>query len=46
MNNTMISDDASIELKDGDEVGLGGTEQNGNRQPEAAYFLVRIGSCM
>lgn len=46
VNNTMISDDASIELKDGDEVGLGGNEQNGNRQPEAAYFLVRIGSCM
>jgi hypothetical protein len=46
VNNTMISNDASIELKDGDEVGLGGNEQNGNRQPEAAYFLVRIGSCM
>lgn len=46
VNNTMISDNASIELKDGDEVGLGGNEQNGNRQPEAAYFLVRIGSCM
>ena len=46
VNNTMISGDASVELKDGDEVGLGGNEQNGSRQPEAAYFLVRIGSCM
>ena len=46
VNNTMISEDASVELKDGDEIGLGGNEQNGSRQPEAAYFLVRIGSCM
>ena len=46
VNNTMISGNASVELKDGDEVGLGGNEQNGSRQPEAAYFLVRIGSCM
>lgn len=46
VNNTMISGDASVELKDGDEIGLGGNEQNGSRQPEAAYFLVRIGSCM
>lgn len=46
VNNTMISGDASVELKDGDEVGLGGNEQNGIRQPEAAYFLVRVGSCM
>ncbi len=46
VNNTMISGDASVELKNGDEVGLGGNEQNGSRQPEAAYFLVRIGSCM
>ena len=44
--NTMISGDALVELKDGDEVGLGGNEQNGSRQPEAAYFQVRIGSCM
>lgn len=46
VNNTMISGDASVELKNGDEIGLGGNEQNGSRQPEAAYFLVRIGSCM
>ena len=46
VNNTMISGDTSVELKDGDEVGLGGNEQNGSRQPEAAYFQVRIGSCI
>lgn len=46
VNNTMISGNASVELEDGDEVGLGGNEQNGSRQPEAAYFQVRIGSCM
>lgn len=46
VNNTMISGDTSVELKNGDEIGLGGNEQNGSRQPEAAYFLVRIGSCM
>ena len=45
LNNTMISDENSVELKNGDEIGLGGNEQNGSRQPEAAYFLVRIGSC-
>ena len=26
--------------------GMGGNEQNGSRQSEAAYFLVRIGSCI
>ena len=46
VNNAMIFGDSSVELKDGDEVGLGGNQQNGLRQPEAAYFLVRIGSCM
>ena len=29
----------------GDEVALGGNQQNGTRQEEAAYFIVRIGSC-
>ena len=33
------------ELKDGDEIGLGGNSQNGQRQNEAAYFVIRIGSC-
>ena len=46
VNNQMISGDMVKELKDGDEIGLGGNEQNGSRQPEAAYFLVRIGTCM
>lgn len=46
VNNQMISGDRVIELKDGDEVGLGGNEQNGSRQEAAAYFMVRIGSCM
>lgn len=46
VNNQMISGDMTTELKDGDEIGLGGNEQNGSRQAEAAYFLVRIGSCM
>ncbi len=35
-----------IELNDGDEVGLGGTNVNGKCQDHAAYFLVRIGPCM
>jgi hypothetical protein len=33
-------------LANGDEVGFGGYEKDGVRQPEAAYFSVRIGSCM
>jgi hypothetical protein len=46
VNNNLISGDVPVELKDGDEIGLGGNEQNGSRQAEAAYFLVRIGTCM
>ena len=34
------------ELKNGDELGLGGTNINGRCQSEAAYFLVRIDQCM
>lgn len=45
VNNIRIPQE-KYELQDGDEVGLGGNCQNGNRQKEAAYFLVRIGSCM
>lgn len=37
---------AKTELKDGDELGLGGTNINGKCQSEAAYFLVRIDQCM
>lgn len=45
VNNEMLSGDTYVELKDGDEIGLGGNVQNGSRQEEAAYFTVRIGSC-
>lgn len=45
VNNEMISGDISVKLSDGDEIGLGGNEQNGSRQAEAAYFYVRIGAC-
>ena len=46
INNVKIDDDSPKELNDGDEIGLGGNLQNGQRQDEAAYFVVRIGSCM
>ena len=44
VNNKKITD--KTKLHDGDEIGLGGTNLNGKRQEQAAYFLVRIGSCM
>lgn len=44
VNNVKIEDDSPQELKDGDEIGLGGNMQNGKRQDEAAYFVVRIGA--
>ena len=40
VNNQKIT--AKTKLADGDELGLGGTSLNGNRQQQAAYFLVRI----
>lgn len=43
VNNKRIN--GKTKLSDGDEVGLGGLSINGNRQEQAAYFLVRIGSC-
>lgn len=46
VNNKKISGDTPEELKDGDEIGLGGNMQNGSRQSDAAYFIVRIGSCI
>lgn len=46
INNVKINDDNPKELKDGDEIGLGGNAQNGQRQDEAAYFVIRIGLCM
>ena len=45
VNNRLLTGDMSVQLQDGDEIGLGGHGQNGTRQPEAAYFLVRIGQC-
>lgn len=45
VNNHRIRGDGTAELHDGDEIGLGGNAQNGVRQEEAAYFIVRIGSC-
>ena len=44
VNNKKI--DVRTKLQDGDEIGLGGTNINGNCQELAAYFLVRIGQCM
>lgn len=41
VNNQKITE--KIMLADGDEIGLGGMNINGNRQDQAAYFLVRIG---
>lgn len=43
--NDMKISEGSFELQDGDEIGLGGNNRNGNRQEEAAYFQVRIGVC-
>ena len=45
-NNKKISLGERAELKDGDELGFGGFIKNGERQPDAAYFLVRIVSCI
>ena len=44
VNNQKIT--GKTQLKDGDEIGLGGTSVNGKLQSMAAYFLVRIGQCM
>ncbi len=44
VNNQKIT--GKTQLKDGDEIGLGGTNVNGKSQSMAAYFLVRIGQCM
>lgn len=43
VNNRRIAE--KTPLQDGDELGLGGTNLNGNCQDQAAYFLVRIGPC-
>lgn len=44
VNNRKITE--KTELQDGDEVGLGGVNVNGERQEQAAYFKVRTGQCM
>lgn len=46
VNNELIRDNEFVELHDGDVVGLGGKEVNGKMQDEAAYFRVRIGTCI
>ena len=46
VNNALIKDDEYFELHDGDILGLGGREINGSMQDQAAYFRVRIGSCI
>lgn len=46
INNQKISGDQFTELHDGDEIGLGGVVKDGQRQPEAAYFVVRVNPCM
>ena len=43
VNNQRIAE--KTQLQDGDELGLGGTNRNGQCQEQAAYFLVRIGQC-
>lgn len=45
INNVRI-DDEPHELHDGDELSLGGCEINGNRQMNAAYFILRMSSCI
>ncbi len=46
INNDKIEDQKYVELKDGDELGLGGKIVNDERQNDAAYFMVRVGTCM
>ena len=44
VNNERLSGDKHP-LQDGDEIGLGGCVLNGERQENAAFFVVRIGTC-
>ena len=46
LNNDMITDEGYVELHDGDVIGLGGKEINGSVQDDAAFFRVRIGTCI
>lgn len=45
VNNEKITD-SIVELHDGDIIGLGGNEKDGKRQDNAAYFMMRIGTCI
>lgn len=40
VNNILIPDDSPTLLKNGDEIGLGGKLINGERQNQAAYFVI------
>lgn len=42
VNNTLIPSDVPTLLKSGDEVGLGGKLINGERQSQAAYFVIEV----
>ena len=44
INNTEIPQTEPTPLTDGDEIGLGGIEINGERQKDAAYFLFKVKS--
>ena len=46
VNNRRLGYNEAAELQDGDEIGLGGDEKNGQRQEGAAYFRMRIGTCI
>jgi hypothetical protein len=45
VNNERISGDTPRLLRNGDEIGLGGLQINEKRQDQAAYFVVRSGTC-
>lgn len=42
INNVKLTNDNPIELKENDEIGLGGNINGGQRQDQAAYFMVKI----
>jgi pSer/pThr/pTyr-binding forkhead associated (FHA) protein len=42
VNNTPIPHDASVLLKNGDKIGLGGKVLEGKRRNNAAYFVFEV----
>ena len=44
LNNREIPDGTPIPVSSGDEIGLGGKMINGDRQDQAAYFILRVRS--